>query len=91
MSVAKRLISRTLLAKIYANDKCASHYYTSLPITPYGPSDDSVWRRASRPEIPEYVKGLIHYEIAIAADKHRILDFLMQHIIPSSPLFDSLG
>lgn len=91
MSVAKRLIAKTILAKVYANDKCASEcYYTTLPV-PHGPSATSEWRRASRPEIPEYVKGLLHYEVAIPSDKHRIIDFLMQHIFPSSPLFDSLG
>jgi len=87
MSVAKRLVDKILLHKIHVNDKCASRCY--LP--PHGPSATSEWRRASRPEIPEYVNGLLHYELAIMADKHRILDFLMQHVIPDSPLFACLG
>lgn len=91
MSVAKRLIARTILAKIYANDKCARHYYSTLPVTPHGPSDESVWRRNSRPEVPDFVKGLIHYEIAVPGDKHRILDFILSNVIPSSPMFNSLG
>jgi hypothetical protein len=91
MSVAKRIIGKTLLAKIYANDKTATKcYQASLPL-PHGPSSTSEWRRASRPEIPEYVRGLLHYEVAIMSDKHRILDFLKVHVFPSSPLFASLA
>lgn len=90
MSVAKRLMTKTILSKIYSNDKCASHYYT-LPVETHGPSEASEWRRASRPQIPEYVTGLLHYEIATLSDKDRIMHFLMEKIIPSSPLFESLG
>jgi len=91
MSLAKRFIARTILAKVYANDKCARRFYAPLPVEPYGPSAASDWAKPNRPSLPEYVKGLVHYELAVEQDAPRIVDFLLRHIIPNSPLINSLG
>ncbi|KAI6190118.1 N-acetyltransferase domain-containing protein [Aphelenchoides bicaudatus] len=88
---AKRLLSKTILAKIYANDKCARAYYSPLPVIPHGPSEFSEWAKTHRPNLPEYVKGLIHYEYAVEKDAQKISDFILENIIPSSPLFECLG
>jgi hypothetical protein len=51
----------------------------------------SEWAKTHRPKLPEYVKGVVHYEFAVEKDAQKIIEFIKEHIIPSSPLFDSLG
>ncbi|CAD5225145.1 unnamed protein product [Bursaphelenchus okinawaensis] len=94
MSLAKRFVSRTVLAKVYANDKCARRLYSHSPVLPekpYGPSDGSVWSKVTRPKPPEYIKGLVHYELAVDHDIQHIVDFWSDKIGGQSPLLQSIG
>jgi hypothetical protein len=87
----KRFVARTFLAKVYQNDKYATRFYSPLPQVPVGPSEYSEWAKAARPNVPEYVRGLIHYQFAVRDDAARIVKFMEDNIIPNSPLFTSLG
>ncbi|CAD5231577.1 unnamed protein product [Bursaphelenchus xylophilus] len=94
MSLAKRFVSRTVLAKVYANDKCARRLYSHSPVLPekpYGPSDGSIWCKATRPKPPEFLKGIVHYEIAVEHDIEHIVDFWRENIGDQSPLLQSIG
>ncbi|KAI6223076.1 Acetyltransferase, GNAT family [Aphelenchoides fujianensis] len=91
MSVAKRLIARTILAKVYQNDKCARRFYAPLPTEPCAPPPHSPWHNASRKKLPEMIKGKVHYELAHPEDERRILEFVEREIVPYSPLFQVTG
>jgi hypothetical protein len=34
---------------------------------------------------------VVHYEFAVEKDAERVIEFIKEHIVPNSPLFDSLG
>lgn len=88
------IVSRTVLAKVYANDKCARRLYSHSPVLPdkpLGPSKESIWRRSSRPTIPEYVQGLVHYELAVEGDVPNVIKFWETKIGEQSPLLNSIG
>ncbi|KAI6186388.1 hypothetical protein M3Y98_00127300 [Aphelenchoides besseyi] len=91
MSIAKRLISRTILAKVYANDKMAKRFYKPLPNEPTGPEKTSVWHQMPRNKVPDYVRGKVHYELGHSHDEDRIMEFVQNEIIPNSPLVQALG
>lgn len=77
-----------MLAKVYANDKCARRLFSQ---SPDGPSVGSVWRKVSRPQPPEFVKGIVHYELAVENDIQRILDFWETKLDGQNPLMASIG
>jgi len=73
MSIAKTfksIVARTILKKVYLNDKISS----------------SLTRRYSNTPTP-----MLTYQFATEKDTQRIVDFLIRNIVPTSPLFDSLG
>jgi hypothetical protein len=74
MSIAKtfkNIVSKTILKKVYHNDKFAA----------------SITRRYSN----NSPTPLLVYHLASEQDTQRIVDFLLKNLIPTSPLFDSLG